>query len=119
MIRFLARRSQLKSQISRRHAVGALSAAAVFPLTAAASEKSPFRREVPEAPKICLELGGGGLSAGHFDEAGMRRVKQLGVDHVAMGGPPLPWEESQLRAMLERAKSGGLTIGNMMIGGFP
>jgi mannonate dehydratase len=67
-----------------------------------------------------LEVGGGGLAAGTFDEAGFRRVKQLGVDHVAMGGPrQLPWQEQELRSMMDRAKTGGLTIGNMMIAGFP
>jgi hypothetical protein len=48
----------------------------------------------------------------------MRRVKQLGVDHVAMGGPPIPWEESAIRTRMERLKAGGLTLGNLMIGGF-
>jgi mannonate dehydratase len=95
-------------------------AAAGFSRTAAAASKNnQVQREAPDAPKICLELGGGGLAAGRFDEAGMRRVKQLGVDHVAMGGPPLPWKEDQLRGILDRAKAGGLTIANMMIGGFP
>ena len=37
----------------------------------------------------------------------MRRVKQLGVNHVAMGGPAIPWEESQIRALVDRLKSGG------------
>jgi len=36
-----------------------------------------------------------------------------------MGGPPIPWEESQIRSIMERLKSGGLTLGNMMIAGFP
>ena len=69
-------------------------------------------------PKICLELSGR-LQAAAMDEAGMRRVKQLGVDHVAMGGPPIPWEESAIRERMDHLKAGGLTLGNMMIGGFP
>ena len=36
-----------------------------------------------------------------------------------MGGPPIPWEESQIRSIRERLKSGGLTLGNVMIAGFP
>lgn len=68
-------------------------------------------------PKICLELNGR-MQAAAEDEAGMRRVKQLGVDHVAMGGPPVPWREADLRSLMDRLKTGGLTLGNLMIGGF-
>jgi mannonate dehydratase len=68
-------------------------------------------------PHIALEINGK-LAAAHFDEAGMRRIKQLGVNHVIMGGPEIPWEESQIRALMDRLKSGGLTLGNMMISGF-
>jgi hypothetical protein len=60
----------------------------------------------------------GGLAAGTFDEAGFRRVKQLGVDYVLIGGPPLPWTEMLLRERMEKAKAAGLTVGNMMMGGF-
>jgi mannonate dehydratase len=71
-----------------------------------------------DTPKICLEIDGR-LSAGSLDDAGMRRVKQLGVDHVLMGGPPIPWKESQIQTIMDRLKYGGLTLGNMMISGFP
>jgi mannonate dehydratase len=68
-------------------------------------------------PKICLDISAkGGIS--HLDETSMRQVKQLGVDHVAIGGPAIPWEENQIRALVDRLKSGGLTLGNMMIAGF-
>src|SRR5579871_5907898 len=63
--------------------------------------------EGSDTPKICLEVGAGRLSAGGADENGMRRVKQLGVDHVLMGGPPIPWQESQIRSTMESFKSGG------------
>jgi mannonate dehydratase len=49
----------------------------------------------------------------------MRRLKQIGVDHVLMGGPPIPWEEADLRALVERFRKGGLTVDNLMIYGFP
>jgi mannonate dehydratase len=75
-------------------------------------------KEAAVLPKICLELSGN-LQAAGSDDAGMRRVKQLGVDHVAMGGPAIPWQETEIRARMERLKTGGLTLGNMMIGGFP
>jgi len=43
----------------------------------------------------------------------------LGVDHVLMGGPPIPWKEGQIQSIMDRLKYGGLTLGNMMISGFP
>jgi mannonate dehydratase len=49
----------------------------------------------------------------------MRKLKQIGIDYVLMGGPKIPWEESELLARIQHFQSGGLTIGNMMIGGFP
>ena len=63
-------------------------------------------------PKITLWLD-------NIEEASMRRVKQLGVDHVSMGGPRIPWDEARLRYIAERLKSAGLTLANVMIGGFP
>jgi mannonate dehydratase len=72
-----------------------------------------------DLPKICLEMGNGGLAAGAVDEAGIRRVRQLGVSHVLMGGPGLPWQEEQLRDLMDKLKAGGLMLGNLMIGGFP
>ena len=68
--------------------------------------------EGADTPKICLPVAA-------LDEAGMRGVKQLGVDHVVMGGPPIPWDESAIRARMDRLRSAGLTLGNMMIAGFP
>ena len=59
------------------------------------------RRRAAGIPKICLELSGR-LQAAGSDEAGMRRVKQLGVDHVALGGPPIPWEESEFASAWSR-----------------
>ncbi|HTQ53845.1 MAG TPA: mannonate dehydratase [Bryobacteraceae bacterium] len=78
----------------------------------------PWPAAEADMPKICLEISGR-LQAAAADEAGMRRVKQLGVDHVALGGPPIPWQESDIRARMDRLRTGGLTLGNMMIGGFP
>lgn len=79
-------------------------------------------RAVPQlrdVPKIALEVGAHSLSIGPLDPAAMRRIKQLGVDHVLMGGPAIPWSEQKLRDTMERLEAGGLTLGNMMIGGFP
>ena len=79
-----------------------------------ASEKSRI-------PKIALELSrtGSYFATGTVDEAGMRRLKQLGVNDVLMGGPPIPWLEPDLRALIDKLKAGGLELGNMMITGFP
>lgn len=113
----------MKLNSSRRHALKALGAAAVVaPIgrrSLGAAAATSRVEEGPDTPKICLEMGGGDLAAGRLSDTGMRRVKQLGVNHVLMGGPPIPWQEDQIRSVIDRLKSGGLTLGNMMIGGFP
>jgi mannonate dehydratase len=104
--------------LSRRKMIKAVGATALLtPLTHGAVNPE-LRGEGGDTPKICLEIDGG-LSAGNLDKAGMRRVKQLGVNHVLMGGPRIPWQESQIRSIMARLRSGGLTLGNMMIAGFP
>jgi mannonate dehydratase len=60
-------------------------------------------------PKICL--------GGRSDEAGMRALKQIGVDYVLMGGPRSPWTEEGLRQIMDRYKAAGITVINMMITG--
>jgi mannonate dehydratase len=79
------------------------------------------RREVSEAPNIALELSGTGpfFATGGVDGSGMRRLQQLGVTHCLMGGPAIPWQESDLRALTGQLKAGGITLGNLMISGFP
>jgi mannonate dehydratase len=104
------------ANLSRRSIIQAAGALAV-PL-GAAPIPGP-RAEGPTTPKICLESGAGSLSAGGQDPEGMRRIKQLGVDHVLIGGPRIPWEEGQVRYIMENFKSGGLFLENMMISGFP
>ena len=79
--------------------------------TAGAAVAAPRAAEAA-VPKITLWLD-------NVEEASMRRVKQLGVDHVSMGGPRIPWDEARLRYIVERLKSAGLTLANVMIGGFP
>jgi hypothetical protein len=46
------------------------------------------RAEGQDTPKICLEAGGNALSVGGPEPAGIRRVKQLGVDHLMIFGFP-------------------------------
>ena len=109
----------MKANFSRRKMMKAVGAASLLtPLTRGVDGREESG-EGRDTPKICLEMGEGRLSAGSPDEGGMRRVKQLGVDYVLMGGPPIPWREDQLRAIIDRLKSGGLALANMMIAGFP
>ncbi|MBI5283075.1 MAG: mannonate dehydratase [Candidatus Solibacter usitatus] len=76
----------------------------------AAKEQAWPLVESPGTPKLCMPGGVG--------EAGMRRVKQLGVNYVLGGAGRIPWKEEDLKAQIERFKAGGLTLYNIMIGGF-
>jgi mannonate dehydratase len=70
-------------------------------------------KEGSRTPKIA-----GPLAFANLSEQSMRNLKQIGVDHVLMGGPRIPWKEEDLRAAMDKLKAQGLTLGNMMIGGF-
>ncbi|MGH9839854.1 MAG: mannonate dehydratase, partial [Blastocatellia bacterium] len=98
---------------TRREIIKAASASALLAPAMTAAQTKSWPPAETGAPKICLGV------RGDLDEAGMRRVKQIGVDYVLMGGPPIPWTEEVLRERMNRFKAGGLTIINMMIGGFP
>jgi mannonate dehydratase len=87
-------------------------AAVLAPLAPAAAQVSWPPALGSATPKICL-----GASP-NLDEKGMRALKQIGVEYVLMGGPRVPWEESDLKARMDRFKAGGITIINMMISGF-
>ncbi|HEV2276108.1 MAG TPA: mannonate dehydratase [Acidobacteriaceae bacterium] len=79
-----------------------------------ASGMGPMPQEGPNTLRLGAPLGGRSIT-----DQSMREVKQLGVDHVLMGGPKIPWDEAQLRAIVDKCKSGGLAVWNMMIDGFP
>jgi mannonate dehydratase len=109
----------MDNRFSRRTLMGgAATAAAAASTPAPAAPLSGPRQEGPDTPKIALEAGAHSLSAGTIDDAGMRRIRQLGVNHVLSGGPRLPWTEPQIRALIDRWRPGGITLGNLMIGGF-
>src|SRR4051812_8881486 len=66
-------------------------------LTAATGLGMPH--ETPGTPKICAPVNLRDLEA-----PTLRRIKQIGVDHVLSGGPPIPWQEDQLRSFVDRLK---------------
>ena len=80
------------------------------PAPAPAFDRMPA--EGPHTPKICLGAGAA------TDVAGMRRLKQIGVNAVLMGGPRIPWDEAELRSRMDRFAAEGIAICNMMISGF-
>jgi mannonate dehydratase len=98
---------------TRRDLLKAAGAAAIVPAMSPAAQKTSWPPSEAGAPKICLGVNPA------LDEAGMRKIKQIGVDYVLMGGPPMPWTEEILRERMNRFTAQGLTIINMMIGGFP
>ncbi len=109
-------------KVSRRTLMQTAGAAAfVAPAAPSATMPDP-KFEGKDTPKICLEAGAGGFGRGGApnggEEEAARRIKQLGVDHVIAGGGPIPWDETRLRATIERYKGFGLAVGNMMISGF-
>lgn len=115
----------VKSDFSRRKMLQVMGAAA---LSASVSHSlalsSMDARDIASIPgvlRIAIEISGVGTlaSAANVDETAMRRVKQLGVNDVLTSGPPIPWQEDVLRAFMDRLKTGGLTLGNMMIAEFP
>ena len=116
----LSRRSLMKGICTTAAMSAALPATAVLPAAAAntaTAYKGPhgpgMPQEGPDTPKLCAPLDGSEIT----DEA-MRRVKQIGVNNVLMGGPKMPWQEADLRATVDKLKTGGLMVGNMMIVGF-
>jgi mannonate dehydratase len=109
----------VSATFSRRRILAAAGVAALStpaPSTFAAAIPGP-RVEGKDTPKICLGLGDSGLTG--VDDAGSRRIKQLGVNYVLTGGPKIPWQEEQLKEMMDRLKANGITLGNLMIAGFP
>ena len=63
-------------------------------------------------PRITLFLS-------DLEDSTLRRVKQLGVDHVCMRKMDLPWTEAGLTKRMERPQAAGLELALQMISGFP
>lgn len=71
-------------------------------------------QESAATPKIACPI-----NLRNITEAAMRQVRQIGVTHVLSGGPRMPWKEDELRVTVKQLKAGGLSLGNLMISGFP
>jgi mannonate dehydratase len=107
-----------RARLSRRRFMESVGATALAGSAASATTGRDAQVERRQAsgrvtPKICLG------SSSRASNSDMRRIKQLGVDDVLMGGPPIPWQESALRNILDRFAAGDLTVCNIMISGFP
>jgi mannonate dehydratase len=95
-------------------------APAMLPASAQ-SEQKPWwlgdgmPQEGAQTPKIACAID---LRDGVTEEA-IRGVVELGVYHVLSGGPLLPWTASELQPLVDKLKASGVTLGNLMIGGFP
>jgi mannonate dehydratase len=107
----------MKTPLTRRNILKGVGAAALLGAAPNAAARPPMAQEGSDTPKICLALDQGPGQDG-LDENSLREIKQLGVDHVAMVGPAIPWQASQIRAYTDRLKSAGLTLGNLMVAGF-
>ncbi|MDA1313521.1 MAG: mannonate dehydratase [Acidobacteria bacterium] len=97
--------------LSRRNLIHLAGAAALSPAIAASAAPEWPLKLGDGLPRICI---GSGRAA---DKAALRQWKQVGVDHVLMGGPASPWKESELRTIMDGYRAGGIEVINMMIGG--
>ena len=116
----------LKPDISRRSLIKGLAATGLVPallrfVASAQSHEKPWwlgdgmPQEGADTPKIACAIN---LSGG-VAEAAIRGVVQLGVYHVLSGGSALPWTAGDLQALVDKLKTNGVTLGNLMISGFP
>lgn len=113
----------MASNVSRRRLMQAAGTMALAPSMMATGTAAPTAKlwpivEGPQTPKLCLGMGDGGRGPEGQEDAGMKRIKQLAVDYVLGGGGRVPWTEADLRTRIERYKAAGLTLYNLMIGGF-
>lgn len=103
----------MSSKLSRRSLFEAAASAAMVAAPSAAAPATTWPPPLgPGTPKICL-----GVPA-NASQVHLRTLKQVGVDYVLMGGPPIPWTEQSLRERMEPFQKAGLTVINMMISGF-
>lgn len=65
--------------------------------------------EEPDTPKMTMNVGL------NDPESKVKAIKQFGADYVHMSGPRLPWTVEGIQAIVDKYKSYGLTVINMMI----
>jgi mannonate dehydratase len=113
----------MSSQFSRRSIIKGLAVTALtptLPLAWAQAGEKPWwlgtgmPQEGPDTPKLATAIS---LREGVTDQA-IRGVVQLGVYHVLSGGPAIPWTVEELQPIVDKLKTGGLTLGNLMVDGF-
>lgn len=104
----------MSAKFSRRRLIQAAGVTALANGAAPAAMIPAPPPEGPGTPKICLEANIGGADP----EAAARRLRQIGVNNVISGGSRIPWDEAQLKDRMDKLKANGLTLGNLMIGGF-
>ena len=89
----------------------------------AATAMPPPRFEGKDTPKICLEAAltpyatAASASVDEAAAASARRIRQLGVEY-AISGMAMPWTVDSLNTFMGRYKAHGVTVANIMIGGF-
>ena len=83
---------------TRRELIKAVGAATLAPSFVTAAQNTSWPPNDAGAPKICLGV------PTTIDEAGMRQIKQIGVNYVLTGGPPIPWTEDVLRTRINQFK---------------
>ena len=102
----------MSDSLSRRSLMQLAGVAALSPAAGSAAATEWPLELGGDLPKICVG------SPSTADEATLRQWKQVGVNHVLMGGPRTqPWTEVDLRDIMDRFRSGGIEVINMMIGG--
>ena len=112
------------SKFSRRHLMQAAAATTLATSTSeAATAMPPPRFEGKDTPKICLEAAltpyatAASASVDEAAAASARRIRQLGVEY-AISGMAMPWTVDSLNTFMGRYKAHGVTVANIMIGGF-
>lgn len=110
----------MSANLTRRGIIQAVGATALSTKVGTGQMVPGPRAEGKDTPKVCQQVGSLSYSPGGFDAAGMRRIKQLGVDYVLTDGPRGPWEEGPLKQLIDGLKAGGLTLRHLYLSpGFP
>jgi mannonate dehydratase len=117
----------MKNEFTRRGLMKGIASAALTPVltplaAAAQTDQKPWwlgngmPQEGKGTPKIASAIN---LRDGVTDHE-IRGVVEIGVYHVLSGGPSLlPWDADQLKTTVDQLKAGGVSLGNLMINGFP